>query len=113
MKNEEISIRSFPLEYFSVKLEEKFRQDLLEKINQKRQNLEFKEKINSISKQYGKNWNLKRQRTIVYTYKNSEFIPAWFIFSVGGLFYSPKTIEDKVIEYCIFRGKSKISKKLI
>jgi len=77
-----------------------------------RQSIDFAGHINKISKKYGKNWNFKRQRLLLWEYKNNtEFVPAWFVYE-SALFIGIDLfeIEENICEYISFSGKNRIYK---
>ena len=105
---DEIHWWQFPLNYFSVKFSDNYKDKLFDKIYTERsKSLEFAKYINQKSKKYNKNWSFKRQRALVWHYKSeANFIPAWFVYE-SALYFNLDLleIEKNIVAYITFRGK--------
>jgi hypothetical protein len=111
IEKDEIHWWQFPLVNFSVKFNDIFKSEFFHKVYSERSNsLEFATHINKVSKRYGKNWNFKRQRHLLWSYKKeTKFIPAWFVYeSASYLDIDLRNIEKNIIGYLTFRGKTEI-----
>ncbi|MBI2659743.1 winged helix-turn-helix transcriptional regulator [Candidatus Woesearchaeota archaeon] len=112
---DEIHWWQFPLAEFSIKLNKNFKDIFFNKIISKRsKSLEFASYMNNRSKKYHKDWNFKRQRALIWDYKiNAEFVPAWFVYeSVMYLKMDLLEIEENIIAYLTFRGRTIVHPKL-
>ena len=113
---EEIHWWQFPLNDFSIKLNNNFKNELFNRIYTERsRSLDFASYINKVSKKYNKNWNFKRQRLLLWEYKNhTKFIPAWFVYEAAlYLGINPSLVEKNIIAYITFRGKNEIYKPIL
>ena len=106
---DEIHWWQFPLNEFSIKLYQHFKDTFFNKIlTERSKSLEFASYINNQSKKYNKNWNFKRQRALIWDYKaDAEFVPAWFVYETARyLKLDLLEIEENIIAYVTFRGKN-------
>lgn len=113
---DEIHWWQFPLNNFSVKFNDNFKNEFFNKIYTERsKSLDFAKYINEKSKKYDKNWNFKRQRALIWEYKiNAEFIPAWFVYeSARYLTFDLLGVERNIVAYITFRGRTIIKKPVL
>ena len=82
---DEIHWWQFPLNDFSIKFKEYFKNKFFNIIQSERsKSLEFASYINHQSKKYNKNWNFRIQRALIWAYKaNAEFVPSWFVYETA------------------------------
>lgn len=80
--------------------------------SERSKSLQFADHINKVSKKYGKNWNFKRQRHLLWEYKkHTKFVPGWFVYETALYFNMDLSIiEKKIIRYMTFRGKNEVYK---
>jgi len=106
---DEIHWWQFPLNDFSVKFSDNYKDGIFDKIYTERsKSLEFSSYINKKSEKYNKNWSFKRQRALLWNYKiNAEFVPAWFVYeSAKYLKLDLFEIENNIKSYMTFRGRT-------
>jgi len=81
MTDNQIHWWKFPLDTFSIKLNEYFKNRFFEELYRQRStSLNLAKYLNKQSKKYGRDWNYKKQRAIIWVYKKTKFIPAWVIY---------------------------------
>jgi len=110
---DEIHWWQFPLTDFSVRFNDEFKKRFFHKLYfERNKSLDFAAHINKVSIKYGKNWNFKRQRQLLWAYKNeTKFVPAWFVYEAAlYLSINLSLIEKNVMAYITFRGKNEIYK---
>lgn len=114
--NHEIHWWQFPLADFSIKFNNRFRDEFFNKVYSERsKSLDFANYINKTSKKYNKNWDLKRQRLLIWEYKNhTKFVPVWFIYETAlYLDLNLLVIEKNIEAYITFRGKIEVYKPIL